>query len=79
MISDTAGSVDDVGRVEAAAEADLDDRRIGRMLGEQQEGHGRQDLEDGDRLAAIGLGDARDRFGQHASSTSLPPPAAPSR
>ena len=65
MITRHGRLVDDVGGVEAAAEPDLDDRRIGRMLGKQQEGHGGQDLEDGDRLAAIGLGDARDGFGQH--------------
>ena len=57
--------VDDVGGVEAAAEPDLDDRGIGRMLRKQHEGHRGEYLEDGDRLAAIGLGDARHRFGKH--------------
>ena len=55
---------DDVGGVEAAAEADLDDGRIGRMLGKQHEGDGGEDFEDGDRLAVIGLGHACDRLGE---------------
>ena len=72
----TGGPVDDVGGVEAAAEADLDERDIGRVLGKQQEGHGGGDLEDGDRLAAIGLGDARHGSARTSSSTSRPPPRA---
>ena len=38
---------------------------VGRMLGKQHEGHGGEDFEDGDRLAAVGVGDARHRFGEH--------------
>ena len=47
--------LDDIGRIEAAAEADLDDGDIGRMFGKEQEGDGRQDLENGDLLPGIGL------------------------
>jgi len=54
----------DVGRVETTAEAHLDDCRIGRLLGKQDEGDRGKDFEDGDRLAAIGLGDARNGFRQ---------------
>ncbi len=72
MISACGGFGDDVGRVEAAAEPDLDDRHVGRMFGEQQEGDGGQDLEDGDRLAAIGFCHPRDGVGEHRHR----PPAA---
>ena len=73
---------DDIGRVEAPAEPDLDDRRIRRLFGKQQEGDGGQDLEDGDGLAPIGLGDARDGFGQQRVVDELaaaPLPSAASR
>jgi hypothetical protein len=65
MMTDTAGVVDDVGRVETAAKADLDDRGIGWMLGKQDEGDGRQDLENGDLLAGIGFGDTAQGVGEH--------------
>ena len=45
---------DDVGGVEAAAEAHLQDHRVGGMLGEGQEGGGGRDLEEGDGVAGIG-------------------------
>jgi hypothetical protein len=44
------------------------------MLGKQHEGNGGQDLENGDLLAGIGLGDPAQCVGKTASSTSLPPP-----
>jgi hypothetical protein len=55
---------DDVGRIETAAQPHLDDRRVGRLLGKQDEGDGGEDFEDGDRLAAIGLRHPRDGFRQ---------------
>ena len=51
--------LDHVGRVEAAAHADLDHREIGRDARESEERRHRRDLEEGDRLLAIdplGLG-----------------------
>ena len=56
---------DDVGRVETAAEPDLDDRQLCRVLRKQHEHDRRQDLEDRDRLTAIGLRDAKDCIGEH--------------
>ena len=45
--------VDDVGRVEPAAEADLEQRAVGRRLGHGEEGGGGGDLEEGDRRAGV--------------------------
>ena len=50
-----ARRVNDVGGVEAAAEADFEQGEIGRRLGEGEKGGRRGDLEEGDLLAAIGL------------------------
>ena len=44
--------VDDVGGVEIAAHADLEQQVVGRRLGEELEGRRGGDLEEGDRLAA---------------------------
>ena len=44
---------DDVGRVEPAAEADLEQGPVGRGLGHREEGGGGGDLEEGDRRAAV--------------------------
>ena len=54
--------LDDIGRIEAAAEADLDDRHICRMFGKEQKGDGRQDLEDGDLLPVVRHRHAADRI-----------------
>ena len=43
-----------VGGIEPAAQADLEQQRVGRMAREQQEGGGGRDLEHGDRRAGIG-------------------------
>ena len=58
--------LEDVGRVEAAAEADLDQRRIRGMTGEKQKGDCGEDFEDGDRCAGVGLGRPSDGIGQRA-------------
>ena len=52
---DGAGSrpLDHVGRVTPAAEPDLQDAEISRILGEEQEGGGGDDLEHGDRRAGV--------------------------
>ena len=49
-----AGAVDDVGGVEAAAEADLEQGEVGRGLAHGEEGGGGGDLEEGDGLAGVG-------------------------
>ena len=48
-----AGALDDVGGVEAAAEADLEEGVVGRGLGHGEEGGGGGDLEEGDGLAGV--------------------------
>jgi hypothetical protein len=55
---------DHVGGIEAAAEAHLQDRCIGRSLGEGQQGRGRRDLEEGDGVAGIGTLRARQHVGK---------------
>ena len=55
---------DDVGGVEAAAEAHLQDQRIGRMLGEGLKGGRRRDLEEGDGIAGVGALRAREHIDQ---------------
>ena len=45
---------DHVGRVEGAAEPDLEEQIIGRMFGEELECRRRGDLEEGDRPAVVG-------------------------
>ena len=47
-------AVDDVGRIEAAAEADLEQQHVGGVLGKGKEGGRRGDLELGDVVAAVG-------------------------
>ena len=49
----SAGALDDVGRIEAAAEADLEQHHVGRVLGEGEERRRRRDLELGDVVAAV--------------------------
>ena len=44
--------VDDVGRVELAAEAHFQDQRVGLVAREGEQGGGGRDFEEGDRLAA---------------------------
>ncbi len=56
--------LDDVGGVEASAEAHFEQQDMGRVLGEQQEGGRRGDLEDGDRRAGIRLLAAAERVDQ---------------
>ena len=51
---------DDVGGVELAAETDLQDQRVGWMLGEGQEGGSGRDLEIGDVVAGVGGPGARE-------------------
>ena len=48
-------AVDHVGGVEPAAQADLEQHEVGRRAREGEKGRGRRDLEEGDRLAAVGL------------------------
>ena len=55
---------DDVGGVEPASETDLQDQRVGWMLGEGQEGGSGRDLEIGDVVAGVGAPGC-------ASSTSM--------
>ena len=44
------GAADDVGGVEAAAEADFEDGDLGAALGEPEEGDGGEALEEGRRM-----------------------------
>ena len=56
--------LDDIGGIEAAAEAHLQDHRVGRVLGEGLEGGGRRDLEEGDGVAGVGALRAREHVDQ---------------
>ena len=58
------GRVDHVGGVDPAAEADLEEEHVGGRLGEQQQGRRGGDLEEGDRVAAVGRLAAREGVGQ---------------
>ena len=60
-----SGPPDDIGGIETPAQSHLDDGGVGRMLRKQHEADRRQDLEDRDRLALIGVGHASDRVSEH--------------
>ncbi len=53
---------DDIGGIEAAAEAHLQDHRIGRVLGESLKGGRCRDLEEGDGVAGVGALGAREHI-----------------
>jgi hypothetical protein len=67
---------DDVGGVEPAAEADLEQENVGRMTREQIEGGGRRDLELGDRPAVVDLFGPDQRVGEFVLVDERPPPAS---
>ena len=69
--------VDDVGRIVAAAEADLEEREVGRVIGEEEDGGGGGDLELRDRGAAIDALDLEQRLDQRLLVDEAPaaPPA----
>ena len=60
-------ALEDVRRVEAAAEPDLEQEHVGRVLGEGEERRRRRDLELGDVVVAV----ARLRAGQHVDQRVL--------
>ena len=67
--------LDHVGRVEPPAEADLQQQDVGRRAGEGEECGSGGDLEEGDRLAAVGpLAFLEER--RRASSSSISSPAS---
>ena len=57
--------VHDIGRIEPAAKARLQQQQIGGRLGEGEEGRRRGDLEQSDQLAAIGGLGAGEAIDQH--------------
>ena len=72
------GTRDDVGGVQAPAEADFQDHRVGGTLGKGEKGGGRGDLEEGDLLAgvdALHFGQPVDELGlaDGARAPSAPP------
>ena len=80
VMTAASGVVDDVGGVEPAAEPHLEQAEVGRVAREEVEGDRRGDLEQGDRLAAVGAArPRRSRRSASSSSTKLPPPGAPRR
>ena len=65
------GPLDHIGRIEAPAQADLNDRGIGRMLRKEQESDCGEDLENGDLLAPVGVGHPGQRVGEHVVGNQL--------
>ncbi len=53
----SAGFVDDVGRVETAAEPDFEQQEIRRRLGEREKRRRGGDLEEGDGVPGVDVGD----------------------
>ena len=68
-------TLDHVGRIEPAAEADLEQQHVGGMAREQHEGGGGLDLEQRDRRIAIGALAFGERIGKLRIGDQQPPPA----
>ena len=67
------GTLDDVGRIEPAAEADLEQQHVGRVLGEGEKRRRSRDLELGDVVAAVGRLRARQHVDQRLLADRAPP------
>ena len=70
-----SGCVDDIGGVEPAAEADLEQKIVGGVSREGEKRGGGGDLEQGDRLAGIGRLAFVKQLDELVLVDELPPPA----